>query len=246
MVRTLGRPKDPVMLVLCPLTNPVLKTFRIMRSRVIEKYKNTLFLNKRQQEMLIGLILGDAHLESLYTPTLARLKVEHSCKQRDYVDWLYAEFKNWVRTRPRVKEVQAFGNTYQNYGFCTSGHKLLGDFQKRFYKDKKKIIPNDLEKDITSLGLAIWFMDDGSIKSERHKGVFLNTQGFKDNEVRKLQQILRNKFGIQSKTRNQTRNQNTRKQIYLGGKSGEKFITLIESHIIPSMEYKIPKILRLT
>lgn len=217
-----------------------------MRSRVIEKYKGTLSLSQRQREILIGLILGDAHLEKLYTPTNARLKIEHSYKQKNYVDWLYQEFQDWTRTKPRLREVKAFGNTYQNYGFCTYGHKLLGDFQKRFYEDKKKIIPNDLEKDVTSLGLAIWYMDDGSIKSKRHKGIFLNTQGFKDNEVRKLQEILENKFGIQSTTRNQTRNQNTRKQIYLGGKSGEQFIVLIKSHIIPSMEYKIPKILRLT
>jgi len=46
--------------------------------------------------------------------------------------------------------------------------------------------------------------------------------------------------------RDQTRNQITKKQIYFGGESGEKFIALIRSHIIPSMEYKIPRVLRLT
>jgi len=57
-----------------------------MRSKVIEEYKSRLSLSKRQKEILIGLILGDGHLEKLYTPILGRLKVEHSYKQKDYVD----------------------------------------------------------------------------------------------------------------------------------------------------------------
>ena len=217
-----------------------------MRSKEIEEHKNKLSLSKRQKEILVGTILGDGHLERLYTPILGRLKVEHSYKQKDYVDWLYREFRNWVRTKPRMRNVNVFGNTYLNYGFSTYGHRLLGEFKKRFYKKKKKIVPDDLEKDITPLGLAIWYMDDGSIKSKKHKGAFLNTQEFKNNEIKKLQRILRKKFGIKSTTRDQTRNQKTKKQIYLGGKSGEKFIKLIKPYIIPSMRYKIPRALRLT
>lgn len=217
-----------------------------MRSKEIEKYKSKLSLSKKQKEILIGLILGDGHLERLYTPSLGRLKVEHSYKQKDYVDWIYKEFQDWVRSKPRPRKVSAFGKLYLNYGFCTYGHVLLGEFKERFYKGKKKVIPNNLEKDITPLGLAVWYMDDGSIKSKRHKGVFLNTQGFEEGEIRKLQKILRKKFGIKSITRDQTRNQKIKKQIYLGGESGESFIWLIRSYIIPSMKYKIPRVLRLT
>lgn len=217
-----------------------------MRNKEIEEYKKTLSLSKKQREILVGVLLGDGHLEKLYTPTLGRLKVEHSHKQKDYVDWLYEEFRDWVRSKPRLREIKAFGNIYQNYGFSTYGHRLFGEFRERFYKGKKKIIPNDLEKDVTPLGLAVWYMDDGSIKSKRHKGVFLNTQGFEEDELKKLQKILRNKFRIRSTTREQTRNQKTKRQLYLGGESGERFIKLIQSYIIPSMKYKIPKVLRLT
>ena len=181
-----------------------------MRSKEIEEYKSGLSLSKRQKEILIGLILGDGHLERLYTPILGRLKVEHSYKQKEYVDWIYEEFRNWVRSKPKSK--------------------------------RKKIIPNDLEKDITPLGLAIWYMDDGSIKSRRHKGLFLNTQDFKKSDVRRLQRILRNKFSIPSLTRKDGKGE----QIYLGGNSAEKFIGIIKPYIIPSMEYKIPRVLRLT
>ena len=213
-----------------------------MRSKVVEEYKSGLSLNKRQKEILIGLILGDGHLERLYTPTLGRLKVEHSYKQKDYVDWIYSKFSNWVRSKPKLRIVKAWGKLRTNYGFSTYGHQILGKFQERFYERKKKIVPNDLEKDITPLGLAIWYMDDGSIKSRKHKGLFLNTQGFREDDVKRLQEVLKVKFGISSTTRKDKNG----KQIYLGGRSGEKFIALIKPHIISSMKYKIPRVLRLT
>jgi len=146
-----------------------------MRSVVIENYKQMLSLTKRQEEILIGMILGDGHLEKLYTPGLGRLKVEHSFKQKDYVDWLYAEFKNWVRTKPKPKVKKVWGKIHKNYGFSTYGHKLLGNFQREFYQDRIKVIPNNLINNITPLVLTVWYMDDGSIKSNKHKGVFLNT-----------------------------------------------------------------------
>src|SRR3989344_1261474 len=213
-----------------------------MRSRIIEEYKNKLSLTDRQKEILIGAILGYAHLEKLYTPKLSRLKIEHSYKQKEYVDWFQNEFKNWVLTKPKQKIKKVFGKIHKNYGFSTYSHRLLGNFQKDFYTENKKIIPEDLLKNITTLSLAVWYMDDGSIKSNKNKGVFINTQSFNIFFAKTLQSILENKFGIASSTRKDE----TREQIYLGGNSGEKFIKIIEPFVIPSMKYKIPRVLRLT
>ena len=213
-----------------------------MRSIVIESYKTTLSLTERQKEILIGMILGDGHLEKLYTPELSRLKVEHSYKQKDYVDWLYSEFQNWVRTEPKEKIKKVWDKIHKNYGFVTYGHRLLGNFQKEFYLNRKKIIPNNLSQSITPLSLAVWYMDDGSIKSNKHKGVFLNTQSFTEKDIKKLQNILQEKFRISSIIRNDISGQ----QMYLGSDSGEKFINLIKPFLIESMKYKIPRVLRLT
>ena len=68
-----------------------------MRSRIIEEYKNKLSLTDRQKEILIGTTLGDAHLEKLYTPELSRLKIEHSFKQKEYVNWMYKMLKSNIK-----------------------------------------------------------------------------------------------------------------------------------------------------
>jgi len=210
-----------------------------MRSREIEKYKSTLLLTLRQKEVLVGVLLGDGHLEKLYSPALARLKIEHSFKQKDYVDWLYQELRNWVRSKPKTKRSKSFGKNYLNYSFCTYGHRLLGDFHEIFYSGNIKIVPSKISKIITPLGLAIWYMDDGSVKSKRHKGIFLNTQSFSVLGIKRLQRMLKEKFLIQSTTKKDKNGL----QIYIGGKNGEKFINLIRPFLLPCMLYKIPRVL---
>lgn len=214
-----------------------------MRSRVIEKYKETLSLTSEQKQILVGSLLGDAHLESRYKLGCATLRIEHSYKQRGYVDWLHNEFKEWVRTCPRKKRQWSWGKQQDKYGFITYGHRILGKFRKLFYRNGRKIIPGNIESYLTPLGLAVWFMDDGSIKSKRHKGMFLNTQAFKKSEVEKLQKVLRKKFAIQTVNRKDKNGW----QIYILGKeNAENFMKLIRPYIIPSMQYKIPRPLRLT
>ena len=44
----------------------------------------------------------------------------------------------------------------------------LESFRKRFYEDRRKVVPEDLT--LTSLSMAVWFMDDGSRKSSQCRG----------------------------------------------------------------------------
>lgn len=213
-----------------------------MRSNAIETYKRSLTFSDRQREILAGLILGDGHIEKLYSPQLGRLKVEHGGKQKEYVDWLYEEFKDWVRTIPRARKRMVWGKIHTSYGFCTYGHRELGKFRNRFYRGRVKIVPRDIDKGISGLSLAVWYMDDGSVKSRRHKAIYLNTQGFTKTSVKRLQVMLEGLFGIASSMRPEKNGC----QIYIRKEAAEKFIDLIRPYILDSMRYKIPRVLRLT
>lgn len=51
------------------------------------------------------------------------------------------------------------------------------------------------------MGLAYWFMDDGGkldYTENKGKGIVLNTQGFKENEVEKACQELKEKFNLKT------------------------------------------------
>jgi len=60
-----------------------------MRQKILEEYKKTLRLSSLQKEVLVGLLLGDGHIELSPNKKSARLKVEYSVKNSDYVNFLY-------------------------------------------------------------------------------------------------------------------------------------------------------------
>ena len=52
-----------------------------------------------------------------------------------------------------------------NVGFSTLSHIELEEVRKSFYVNRRKVIPEDLG--LTPLAMAVWFMDDGSRKSNQ-------------------------------------------------------------------------------
>lgn len=208
-----------------------------MRSNEIEAYKHKLKLSRNQRDILVGLLLGDAHLETQNSGRTYRLKVEYSIKNKDYCQHIYEIFKDWVLTPPRERTVKSGEHQSTNIVFSTLSHEAFRFYAQQFYKDGKKIVPSIVTKLLTEQGVAYWFMDDGSIKSGQSKGIIFNTQGFTRPDVKKLIGALENKFGLDAWERKQKEGY----QIYLSGKSLDKFLALVDRWIIESMRYKIPK-----
>lgn len=206
-----------------------------MHSNEIESYKQTLKLTDRQREIIVGKILGDGHLETSNDGRTYRLKIEHSFAQKDYVDWLYAELKDWVRTKPQVKKQVVNDKLFHKYWFNTYAHGSLRFYGQQFYDHKKKIVPKLIYKWLTPLSLAIWFMDDGSLKSKQHKARILNTKGFTKPEVERLIKALQDNFGLKSQVRKQPEGY----QIMILAESAEKFAQIIKPYLHDSMKYKL-------
>lgn len=215
---------------------------KTMYNRKVEKYKKNLKLTNRQREILIGTLLGDSHLETQNEGRTYRLKVEHSFKQKEYVDWLYQEFREWVLSPPKIRErfvsLRTVSGVYPKYYFNTLSTGSLRFYAQQFYSEGKKVAPRLIHRWLTSLALAIWYMDDGSIKSNHHRTVFLNTHGFAICDLRALQKALLEKFNIKTQLRADRHQQ----QIYFSAETVDKFLRMIECYIIPSMRYKLPKV----
>lgn len=210
-----------------------------MKLRSIEEYKKTLRLSKRQRAILVGLLLGDGHLETQTRGNTFRLKVEHSIKQKQYVDWLYREFSAWIRGMPRAREKFSLGQMRESYGFTTYASGALRFYGQQFYSEKQKVVPKLVHKLLEPISLAIWFMDDGSWKSNRHRTYIIHTVGYRKAEVVLLQQALWKKFGIAVSMHKQFRPEYRRWRLYVLSNSAAKFKQLIEPYIIPEMRYKL-------
>lgn len=213
-----------------------------MRSKEIENYKQGLKLTARQREVLIGLMLGDAHLETQNKGRTYRLKIEQCEAHLAYVNHLYQLFAVWVRTPPQIKVVESRGHMSRNWWFQTLSHSAFRFYAQQFYRDGRKCVPRLIHRWLTPCALAYWFMDDGSIKSAQSKGVVFNTQSFPLSEVQRLCQVLQEQFDLKVKPRKQQEGY----QIYISGESYATFRELIEPYLITEMYYKLPPVRQTT
>jgi DNA-binding transcriptional regulator WhiA len=209
-----------------------------MRSRILEEYKKGLKLTTRQQHILVGLLLGDGHIEQPYSTPRARLKVEQRESVKEYVNWLYENFQEWVNRpiRIRTKYLKSTGKSYRYHEFTTYAHEEYLPYRQLFYPAGKKVIPDNIDVLLTPIGLAVWFMDDGSIKSRECRGRIINTHSFSENEVKRLCLVLKNKFELSA----WPRYQKDGIQLYISAKSADALTNILNPYILPVMRYKLP------
>lgn len=110
-------------------------------------------LTEEQQSILIGVLLGDGAMRK---KTHALLEINHSYKQKEYVDWLYQKFIHYVDTEPKMRKSNGKRIAYR---FTTKSLPILTTFYDSFFQERRKIIPDNLT--LSPLTLAVWYMDDG-------------------------------------------------------------------------------------
>lgn len=192
-------------------------------------------LSKRQKEILIGTILGDGHLEK--NGCNVRLRVDHTENQKNYLEWMYLEFKDFVSSVPRlIKEIdKRTGKIYKRWHFSTYSLNIFNIYRNMFYKGKEKVIPENINEIIKSpLSLAVWYMDDGYKRNDCN-ALRLSTDSFQLQEQKLLQKCLKNNFGVESKLHKKGKSWN----IYIPSLEAKHFCKIIKSFIVPEMSYKI-------
>ncbi len=205
---------------------------RITYSANIRERKR-MVLDNYQKAVVIGSILGDAHLEANWSKTNYRLGIRHSKDQEEYVRWIYEVLKPLVLTPPQYYEKT------RSVWFRTISHKALSELHQIFYRNGKKVIPEMIAEYLSNpITLAIWFMDDGNVQIKRGKisGYNLNTQSFSEAENMLLARVIGAVHGIRCTL--ERNHQYYRLAIYTRA-SREAFANLIREHMLPSMKYKL-------
>ena len=206
-----------------------------MNTKEIRELKKTLTLNDIQRSILVGTLLGDGHLETQDKGKTYRLKLEHQIAQKDYLQWIYGQFKEWIpgAIRSRIKK-----NGYE-YVLCdTYSHGAFRFYAQQFYPHGKKEIPRLINKLLDPMALAIWFMDDGSWKSDKHKTFIIHTLGYSKKDLESVQKVLKKKFDLETSLHAQ---KGKYWRLYIKSESAEKFRNLIEPYTshISSMQQKM-------
>ena len=206
---------------------------RITYSTEIRNLKKSFSFDDIQKGLVIGSILGDGHLELNWSKTNYRLRIGHSAKQKDYLFWKYDILKDIVLSKPRYNKV---GNSIF---FGTISHSEISELGRLFYRNGKKVIPEDISKFMKNpIIVAVWFMDDGNaiIRSGKIYGYHLNTQSYTQEENERISQVLKNTYGIENLLE---MNHGKYRLRIMKKLSRDKFRQVIENYVIPSMKYKL-------
>ena len=181
-------------------------------------------LSEAQRSLIVGTLLGDGAMRCKVN---ALIEINHSAKQKAYVDWKYQQLADLVGTPPKPRN----GNGGRvAYRFTTLSRPELTPYFRAFYPNGKKVVP---DVTLTPLALAVWFMDDGS---KSHRALYLNTQQFELADQQRLLEMLKTQFGIHA-TLNRDK---TYHRIRIAVRSVGRFIELIRPHLLPEFEYKLP------
>lgn len=197
------------------------------------RQSNKVSLTKEQKEVLLGILIGDGHIELAPNKKSARLKIEQEIKKMEYVSHIHQLFSNLS-----PGEMIAATNS-NNVKFCTRYSSTLLFYHTAFYGANKpwsRKVPRWIEHSFTARSLAYLIMDDGGTKSKDSKGMYINVYGLKRKEQEFLCNIFVRRFSLQAKTVKDREYH----RIYISGHSYETLMPLIDPYILPCVRYKIP------
>ena len=177
-----------------------LACYRRLKRHGILKSKPSIILPENlstyQQEILEGSLLGDGCIYRRLPTHNPYYTVQRQLIDEQYLNWQVETFNPFVSKKSTG---QYFDHRTQKYykfvKFTTRRSKVFETYYNNWYVDGVKILPQHLE--LTPLSLAIWFADDGHVRSTcspwrlRMK---LSTNGFTKDEVERLTSILNSKF----------------------------------------------------
>ena len=193
-------------------------------------------LLRKQKEVLFGIILGDGYLQKTGEKN-SRLRLEHGYQQKEYLFWKIKTLNQLFQGKPKYLERihPLTKKTYKYWRHQSQSTPYLGKLQKVFYPEGKKKIPDELEKYLTPISLAVWYMDDGYYY-QRDKCGYLYLGNVSEKEANIVHDALLKKFSIESKVKSKKKGF----AMYIPRIECEKLKLLIKSHIINYFNYKIP------
>lgn len=185
-------------------------------------------LTYEQKQIILGTLLGDSSSDTRYR-NRANLSSNHSIKQKEYVDWLIQKLGILIRTKPRICRNGGWGTL--NYAFSSLYHKEIKEISNLLYINNKKTITLDYLNQLDLLGLAVWFMDDGTFEGS------LSTHCFSLKENMIIVDYFKTKWDIDCSIIEDKR----KNLFYIKIKSLKHFRELIKDYIPTCMLYKIDK-----
>lgn len=194
--------------------------------------------NKDIISVIYGSLLGDAHAEKRLAGVGTRISFYQEDTHLKYIYYLHSILsaagycsnnipiaRERLGSKGKVRKVCRLHTwTYTSFNFI----------REQWYIENRKCVPNNIDKYLTPLALAIWIMDDGTKSS---KGLKFSTNSFTYDECLLLTNVLYNNFNIKATV--QSAGAKDQYVVYVWKESMSILYNIVQPYIIPEMKYKI-------
>lgn len=195
-------------------------------------------MNLKQKAIIIGSILGDGYVQKTGKVN-ARLRLEHSFKQREYLLWKKDQLQNFFQSKPQVlvRNNAQFGKHYHYVRLQSYSGSEFGTLQRLFYRDNCKIVPKEIVRLLKSpLSLAVWFMDDGYYYP-RDRIAYIYIPNYDQTSIDNLLAALEHNFLLRPRVKRKKRGEFV---LMFPVDQTVALMKIIGSYVHESMRYKIP------
>lgn len=200
--------------------------------------------NRESRNLLIGMLIGDGTISNNFV-----FKIAHAETQKDYIEWKVDKLNEFgVRNNGVKSYIKTKGFNIGTLVYYTQLNIIpfIKVLRRVFYKEKKILGNRKMLNRLDSLGIAIWYMDDGHINIRRSKdgkihGFYIKISICEPKEeVQVIIDYFREVWGIDFYMYHEGRKTDSY-SICCGTKEGLKFIDIVKPYVIQvsSMRHKI-------
>ena len=199
---------------------------------------------------IYGMLLGDSSVgfDKRCKSNNVRVSTNHSERQLEYLTIKQKMFGEGnysiIRTgKSGYCDNDIYGGHIHNDVTITNA--IMADC---YFNGKKKVTKAMADK-LTDLSLALWYLDDGSLKHRddnvANPSIMMSTCGFTKEENEILINMLKDRFGVDCKLRVEKKKQDgiikEYSSIYITVAGTRKFLDITKNYIPKSMKYKTLK-----
>jgi hypothetical protein len=199
-------------------------------------------MSKTLKDMLVGVILGDAHIRRVGL-NKAYITFEQSSKKVEYIEHLLNLTKTELplmryNLKEYIRSDSRYNSTNSSLYFRTQSLEQLKPLADLFLDvSGKKVIPTNMADHLTHRSLAFWIMDDG--QQVKNGGVTLCTDSYNSYEINILREAIKAKFKLETSIHTKKRSDNIYERIYINKNNLEDIKPSLLEHLHTSMYYKI-------
>jgi hypothetical protein len=143
------------------LASPVINKTRSTKGiiRLSEAERKLILMPDDIKDVLIGILLGDAHIVKRSSTSNARLMyAQTTIAHKTYFEYVYSFFNSFCAkdyiTQTKISRDKRRNKIYSSIPFTTMQLPCFNVFRRLFYPSSVKTVPNNIYELLTPIGLA--------------------------------------------------------------------------------------------